>query len=325
MSNQQVLAHILEQLESFKKELIDVSKELSDSPLQIRLSKISNNMEVLIKETSSHVKKQETWKKTEEQKSKDENSYAGIEDIWNTSEKVQKPPDLFSSAVSESKPFESSKIKNAERKKHQRGASRHQRVWSMNSAADFEEKSERNIFKELQQIIPDTTSSDDEREKENLDPVSKEEEVVGNPVIVSAVAGSDYQHERHIRMGGVMGPREITLITPDGKMREHMRNTSMGGVMTISSNDDERLVAKQIQDIMGGSKDDLDLARKHLQLKTSKIDLVKSTAEEISRLRDIIKMLGSQLQQLRNEHNKLLNGSFGGQIFGAVASLFYTR
>merc|ERR1711920_567402 len=65
-----------------------------------------------------------------------------------------------------------------------------------------------------------------------------------------------------------------------------------------------------------------DLSREHLQLKMSKIELIKSTAEEIDRLRGIIKILASQLKHINEVHNKLLNQTLGGQMFGGVSGVF---
>jgi len=69
-----------------------------------------------------------------------------------------------------------------------------------------------------------------------------------------------------------------------------------------------------------------DLKREHLQLKMSKIELIKSTAEEIDRLRGIIKTLASQLRHINEVHNKLLNATLGGQmldsVFGAFTGFF---
>jgi len=65
-----------------------------------------------------------------------------------------------------------------------------------------------------------------------------------------------------------------------------------------------------------------DLTREHLQLKMSKIELIKSTAEEIDRLRGIIKILASQLKHINEVHNKLVNTTLGGQMFGGVSGVF---
>lgn len=65
-----------------------------------------------------------------------------------------------------------------------------------------------------------------------------------------------------------------------------------------------------------------DLRREHLQLKMSKIELIKSTAEEIDRLRGIAKFLANQLRQKTDEHNKLLNATIGGQMLDSVSGVF---
>jgi len=65
-----------------------------------------------------------------------------------------------------------------------------------------------------------------------------------------------------------------------------------------------------------------DLKREHLQLKMSKIELIKSTAEEIDRLRGIIKTLASQLRHINEVHNKLLNATLGGQMYDSVSGVF---
>jgi len=65
-----------------------------------------------------------------------------------------------------------------------------------------------------------------------------------------------------------------------------------------------------------------DLTREHLQLKMSKIELIKSTAEEIDRLRGIIKTLASQLRHINEVHNKLLNSTLGNQMLGSVSGVF---
>jgi|ERR1719317_404951 len=336
MSIQQLPTFVLQHLESIKKELKDVANELSDSPLQGRLLKLSDRVETLVVETFSKGQTSNTTQKHEDLQGKDEPTSAGTEEKVDSSEREQKPPDVFltSPGNSNTKFGEPSKIKNVKRNRHERGASRHQRVWSRNSIADFEDPSAPNIMKELKHIAPDTTSSEDEEgNEENRDSELKDEEEVGNPVKVSATVGSEFHHEENISLKGVKdvtSEEPVVFLASDrvGISKEHLRNMSFGGVMQVvgTTNDEEMKVAKQIQEIIGGSKEDLgDLARKLLQVKSSKIDLVKSTAEEITRLRDIIKTLASQLRELRVEYNKLLNPSFGGQIFGAVASLFYTR
>jgi len=65
-----------------------------------------------------------------------------------------------------------------------------------------------------------------------------------------------------------------------------------------------------------------DLTREHLQLKMSKIELIKTTAEEIDRLRGIIKALASQLKHINEVHNKLLNTTLGNQMLGSVSGVF---
>lgn len=337
MSVQQLPTFVLQHLESIKKELNDVANELSDSPLQGRLLKISDRVETLVLETFSKGRTMNTTQKHEDSQAKDEPTSAAAEEKVDSSEKEQKPPDVFltSPGATNSAKFEtSSKIKNVKRNRHERGASRHQRVWSRSSIADFEDPSAPNIIKELKTLHPDTSSEEDGGNEENRDSEFKDEEDVGNPVKVSVTVGSDFHHEENISLQGVKDvtatEEPVVFPAPEkvGFTKEHLRNMSFGGVMQVvgNSNDEEMKVAKQIQEIIGGSKEDLgDLARKLLQVKSSKIDLVKSTAEEITRLRDIIKTLASQLRELRVEYNKLLNPSFGGQIFGAVASLFYTR
>jgi len=337
MSVQQLPTFVLQHLESIKKELNDVANELSDSPLQGRLLKISDRVETLVLETFSKGQTMNTTQKHEDSQGKEEPTSAGAEEKVDSSEKEQKPPDVFltSPGALGSAKFETSKskIKNVKRNRHERGASRHQRVWSRNSLADFEDPSAPNIMKELK-LHADSSSEEDVGDEENRESELKDEEDVGNPVTVSVTVGSDFRHEENISLKGVKDvtttEEPVVFPAPEkvGFTKEHLRNMSFGGVMQVvgNSNDEEMKVAKQIQEIIGGSKEDLgDLARKLLQVKSSKIDLVKSTAEEITRLRDIIKTLASQLRELRIEYNKLLNPSFGGQIFGAVASLFYTR
>jgi len=310
MSTQQLPENIVEQLELIKKELIDVSNGLSDSTTQLTLSKVSEKVEALVIETYSQAKTQH-----EEQKSKNKSSSDEV-DKSNKAEKEQEPPDVFVRSSSARKQFES----NMRRKKHQRGASRHQRMWSMNSASDFEETYKQNIITELKQIAPDDSSSDEEREKEVPDSTGHEEEEDGIPEVIT---GSDF-NKPPVSLGAGARPKGRNLKSTAGKT-EHQECTRIGGVVDIDGSNDELRMAKQIQNIIGKSEDDLgDLAWKHLQLKTSKIDLVISTSEEISRLRSIIMMLGRQLQQLREERRKSLNASFGGQIFGAIASLFYS-
>jgi len=338
MSIQQLPTFVLQHLESIKKELNDVANELSDSPLQGRLLKISDRVETLVLETFSKGQTMNTTQKHEDSQPKDEPTSAEAEEKVDSSEKEQKPADVFltSPGATSSAKFEtSSKIKNVKRNRHERGASRHQRVWSRSSIADFEDPSAPNIMKELKSLhAEDSSSEEDGGNEENIESELKDEEEVGNPVKVSVTVGSDFHHEENISLQGVKDvtatEEPVVFPAPEkvGFTKEHLRNMSFGGVMQVvgNSNDEEMKVAKQIQEIIGGSKEDLgDLARKLLQVKSSKIDLVKSTAEEITRLRDIIKTLASQLRELRVEYNKLLNPSFGGQIFGAVASLFYTR
>jgi len=67
-----------------------------------------------------------------------------------------------------------------------------------------------------------------------------------------------------------------------------------------------------------------DLKRELLQLKMSKIDLIKSTAEEIDRLRGIIKTLAVQLRYITEDHKKLLNTTLGGQMLDSVSGVFGT-
>lgn len=337
MSIQQLPTFVLQHLESIKKELSDVANELSDSPLQGRLLKISDRVETLVLETFAKGQTMDTTQKHEDSQPKDEPTSTGAEEKVDSSEKEQKPADVFltSPGATSSAKFEtSSKIKNVKRNRHERGASRHQRVWSRSSIADFEDPSAPNIMKELKTLHADTSSEEDGENEENHESEFKDEEEIGNPVKVSVTVGSDFHHEENISLLGVKDvtatEEPVVFPAPEkvGFTKEHLRNMSFGGVMQVvgNSNDEEMKVAKQIQEIIGGSKEDLgDLARKLLQVKSSKIDLVKSTAEEITRLRDIIKTLASQLRELRVEYNKLLNPSFGGQIFGAVASLFYTR
>jgi len=319
MSTQQLPENIMEQLEFIKKELIDVSNGLSVSTAQLRLSKVSEKVVALVIMTYSQGKTQSIMK-DEEPKSKSKSTDEA--DKWNNTQNGQEPPDLFirSSSSIGRKPFESSKNKNMRSKKHQRGESRHQRMCSMNSASDFEQAFEQNILNELKQIAPDDNSSSD-GEKEVSDSTGHEEEEVGIPEIVT---GSEY-NETPLHLGAGARSKDRNLISTAGKTKEYQKSTSVGGVVEINGSNDELRVAKQIQSIIGKSKDDLgDLAWKLLQLKTSKIDLVISTSEEISRLREIIMMLGRQLQHLREQHRKSLNASFGGQIFGAIASIFYS-
>jgi len=75
-----------------------------------------------------------------------------------------------------------------------------------------------------------------------------------------------------------------------------------------------------------------DLKRELLQLKMSKIELIKSTAEEIDRLRAIIKALAIQLRHITEEYKKVLNATLGGQmldsvsgVFGSFTSFFFQR
>jgi len=67
-----------------------------------------------------------------------------------------------------------------------------------------------------------------------------------------------------------------------------------------------------------------DLKRELLQLKMSKIELIKSTAEEIDRLRGIIKTLAVQLRHITEVHKKLLNATLGGQMLDSVSGVFGT-
>merc|ERR1719233_2159604 len=289
---------VLQHLESIKKELNDVANELSDSPLQGRLLKISDRVETLVLETFSKGQTMNTTQKHEDSQPKDEPTSAEAEEKVDSSEKEQKPADVFltSPGATSSAKFEtSSKIKNVKRNRHERGASRHQRVWSRSSIADFEDPSAPNIMKELKTLHTETSSEEDEGNEENHESELKDEEEVGNPVKVSVTVGSDFHHEENISLLGVKDvtatEEPVVFPAPEkvGFTKEHLRNMSFGGVMQVvgNSNDEEMKVAKQIQEIIGGSKEDLgDLARKLLQVKSSKIDLVKSTAEEITRLRD---------------------------------------
>jgi len=321
MSVQQLPTHVLQHLESIKKELNEVAKELSDSPLQARLLKLSDRVETLVVDTYEMAKTPNMTQKNEDPQGKEESCTAGAEEKFDSSEKEQKPLDVFLASPSTK---DSNKIKNVKRNRHERGASRHQRVMSRNSAADF---------KEMIGLTPDNPSSDEDDRNEENQETGIEDEEVGNPVPVSVTLGSNFHHEENISLQGVKdvtseGPVVFPAPAKIGFTKEHLRNMSFGGVMQVggSSNDEEMKRAKQIQEIIGGSKEDqFDLEEKLFHVKTSKIDLVKSTAEEITRLREIIKRLASQLRDLRIEYKKLLNPSFGGQIFGAVASLFYTR
>jgi len=321
MSVQQLPTHVLQHLESIKKELNEVAKELSDSPLQARLLKLSDRVETLVVDTYEMAKTPNMTQKNEDPQGKEESCTAGAEEKFDSSEKEQKPLDVFLASPSTK---DSNKIKNVKRNRHERGASRHQRVLSRNSTADFEE---------MIGLTPDNPSSDEDDRNEENQETGIEDEEVGNPVPVSVTLGSNFHHEENISLQGVKdvtseGPVVFPAPAKIGFTKEHLRNMSFGGVMQVggSSNDEEMKRAKQIQEIIGGSKEDqVDLEEKLFHVKTSKIDLVKSTAEEITRLREIIKRLASQLRDLRIEYKKLLNPSFGGQIFGAVASLFYTR
>jgi len=323
MSVQQLPTHVLQHLESIKKELNEVAKELSDSPLQARLLKLSDRVETLVVDTYEMAKTPNMTQKNEDEdpQGKEESCTAGAEEKFDCSEKEQKPLDVFLASPSTK---DSNKIKNVKRNRHERGASRHQRVWSRNSTADFQD---------MIGLTPDNPSSDEDDRNEENQETGIEDEEVGNPVPVSVTLGSNFHHEENISLQGVKdvtseGPVVFPAPAKNGFTKEHLRNMSFGGVMQVggSSNDEEMKRAKQIQEIIGGSKEDqVDLEEKLFHVKTSKIDLVKSTAEEITRLREIIKRLASQLRDLRIEYKKLLNPSFGGQIFGAVASLFYTR
>jgi len=321
MSVQQLPTHVLQHLESIKKELNEVAKELSDSPLQARLLKLSDRVETLVVDTYEMAKTPNMTQKNEDPQGKEESCTAGAEEKFDSSEKEQNPLDVFLASPSTK---DSNKIKNVKRNRHERGASRHQRVLSRNSTADFEG---------MVGLTPDNPSSDEDDRNEENQETGIEDEEVGNPVPVSVTLGSNYHHEENISLQGVKdvtseGPVVFPAPAKIGFTKEHLRNMSFGGVMQVggSSNDEEMKRAKQIQEIIGGSKEDqVDLEAKLFHVKTSKIDLVKSTAEEITRLREIIKRLASQLRDLRIEYKKLLNPSFGGQIFGAVASLFYTR
>jgi len=337
MSVQQLPTHVLQHLESIKKELNEVAKELSDSPLQARLLKLSDRVETLVVDTYEMAKTPNMTQKNEDPQGKEESCTAGAEEKFDSSEKEQNPLDVFLASPSTK---DSNKIKNVKRNRHERGASRHQRVLSRNSTADFEG---------MVGLTPDNPSSDEDDRNEENQETGIEDEEVGNPVPVSVTLGSNYHHEENISLQGVKdvtseGPVVFPAPAKIGFTKEHLRNMSFGGVMQVggSSNDEEMKRAKQIQEIIGGSKEDevaserlrrifsneedqVDLEEKLFHVKTSKIDLVKSTAEEITRLREIIKRLASQLRDLRIEYKKLLNPSFGGQIFGAVASLFYTR
>lgn len=65
-----------------------------------------------------------------------------------------------------------------------------------------------------------------------------------------------------------------------------------------------------------------DLAREHLQLKMSKIELIKSTAEEIDRLRDIIRALAANLKKVRANQQKLVNATLGTHLAESVSGVF---
>jgi len=72
-----------------------------------------------------------------------------------------------------------------------------------------------------------------------------------------------------------------------------------------------------------------DLAREHLNLKESKIELIRSTAKEIDRLRGLVKLLAGQLKKNKVEQERVSSTTFGGQVlvsvseaFGVVSSMF---
>jgi len=112
-------------------------------------------------------------------------------------------------------------------------------------------------------------------------------------------------HER--RRSNLQDGRELFEEMDKGEALDHMRGDS-SYLKIVNSN--QQTVKIQ------------DLKREHLQLKMSKIELIKSTAEEIDRLRGIVKILANQLRKITNDHNKLLNATFGGQMLDSVSGVF---
>jgi len=155
-------------------------------------------------------------------------------------------------------------------------------------------------------------------------------------------------HDRNVSIGGVrtlqvydlglddlddnLGgkPRELfdgqgTVEDPLG--HERRRSNLQDGRELFEDRNEEKVSTFDSSHPQGDSRTKMqDLKREHLQLKMSKIELIKSTAEEIDRLRGIIKTLASQLRHINEVHNKLLNATLGGQmldsVFGAFTGFF---
>jgi len=154
------------------------------------------------------------------------------------------------------------------------------------------------------------------------------------------------QHERQVSHGGVrllqdfdLGLDDLDDRLEDGKPRQLF--DGQGTVEDPSGHERRRSNLQDGRELFeeidkGGPLDqrrDLgnlnpenvkiqDLKREHLQLKMSKIELIKSTAEEIDRLREIVKILANQLRQLTKDHTKLLNATIGGQVLDSVFGAF---
>jgi len=173
--------------------------------------------------------------------------------------------------------------------------------------------------------------------------------VVNDPV-ESPTREDDFgQHGRHVSQGGVRLIQEYDLGLDDlgdnmlgGKPRELFDGQGTvadpGGHERRRSNlQDGRELFEEMEkgdsfnqrrgdfEIGNSSQQSVkiqDLRREHLQLKMSKIELIKSTAEEIDRLRCIVKILANQLREKTNEHNKLLNATIGGHMLDSVSGVF---
>jgi len=174
------------------------------------------------------------------------------------------------------------------------------------------------------------------------------------PVVEDTNPEDEPAHDRHVSIGGVrtlqvfdLGlddlddnmegkPRELfdghgTVEDPRG--HERRRSNLQDGRELFEDQNEEKVSTfdpiggDSYLDSQGDGRTKMqDLKREHLQLKMSKIELIKSTAEEIDRLRGIIKTLAIQLRHINQVHNKLLNATLGGQmldsVFGAFTGFF---
>jgi len=142
------------------------------------------------------------------------------------------------------------------------------------------------------------------------------------------VRGEVETSQRRVSFGGI---KSVDVFNKAAKLRamynpagaedlEH--NLSLrkdGGVFSITVGKD---ASEHVQLGPEGRKMVEDLAREHLYLKESKIELIRSTAKEIDRLRGLIKLLADQLKKNKVEQDRVSSTTFGGQVLVSVSEAF---